>query len=88
MKEAIHPQFYTAAKITCACGNVVVTGATVEEMQTEVCSNCHPFYTGKQRILDTQGKVDTFKKKLEAAAKIKSEVKPKKERKARTAAKK
>lgn len=66
MKEAIHPQYFTEAKVVCACGNSWVTGSTVEVIQTDVCSECHPFYTGEQRIVDTEGQVDRFYKKLQA----------------------
>ena len=83
MKDQIHPQFYTAAKVACACGNTFTTGSTVEELSTEVCSNCHPFYTGKQKLLDATGTVDKFKKRTATAATLKATVKPKKERKAR-----
>lgn len=83
MKPNIHPTYYVTAKVSCACGNEFVAGSTQEALHTEVCSNCHPFYTGKQKLLDTAGRVDKFKKRSELAAKLKSEVKPKKERKAR-----
>jgi large subunit ribosomal protein L31 len=66
MKEAIHPQYFTEAKVVCACGNSWITGSTVEVIQTDVCSECHPFYTGEQRIVDTEGQVDRFYKKLQA----------------------
>ncbi len=84
MKDSIHPQFYTTAKVTCACGNSFVTGSTEKELHTEVCSRCHPFYTGKQKLLDTAGSIDKFKKRAAAAKSIKAAVKPKKERKVRT----
>ncbi len=83
MKANIHPQFFTSAKVVCACGNTFTTGSTVEEIHTEICSNCHPFYTGKQKLVDTAGVVDKFKKKMSAAATIKAASKPKKERKER-----
>lgn len=83
MKDSIHPTFYTDAKVVCACGNTFTTGSTVKELHTEVCSNCHPFYTGKQKLLDTAGTVDKFKKRSAHAATVKATVKPKKERKAR-----
>jgi len=83
MKPAIHPQFYTTTKVSCACGNAFVTGSTVETLHTEICSNCHPFYTGKQKLIDAAGRVDKFKKRSAAALEIKAAVKPKKERKAR-----
>ena len=66
MKEGIHPQYFPEAKVICACGNSWVTGSTVEVIQTDVCSECHPFYTGEQRIVDTEGQVDRFYKKLQA----------------------
>ena len=62
MKKDIHPK-YVASKITCACGNVVETRGTIPELQVEICSNCHPFFTGKQKIVDTAGRVERFKKK-------------------------
>jgi large subunit ribosomal protein L31 len=66
MKSGIHPKYYPNATVTCACGNTWHTGSTVESIQTDVCSNCHPFYTGEQRIVDTEGQVDRFYKKLQA----------------------
>ena len=66
MKENIHPKYYPNTKVVCACGNSWQTGSTVESIHTDVCSNCHPFYTGEQRIVDTEGQVDRFYKKLEA----------------------
>ncbi len=65
MKEAIHPQWYAEASVTCACGNSWNTGATVPELRTDICSRCHPFYTGEQRIVDTEGQVDRFLKRLQ-----------------------
>lgn len=66
MKQGIHPKYYPNAKVICACGNTWTTGSTVEVIHTDVCSNCHPFYTGEQRIVDTEGQVDRFYKKLQA----------------------
>ena len=66
MKQDIHPTWYPEARITCACGNTWTTGSTVQEIRTDVCSNCHPFYTGEQRIVDTEGQVDRFLKRLKA----------------------
>lgn len=66
MKTDIHPTYYPEAKVICACGNTWTTGSTVEEIHTDVCSECHPFYTGEQRIVDTEGQVDRFYKKLQA----------------------
>jgi large subunit ribosomal protein L31 len=63
MKAAIHPE-YKETTVTCSCGNVFVTRSTLgHDLQIEVCSNCHPFYTGKQKIVDTGGRVDKFRKK-------------------------
>ena len=66
MKEEIHPTYYPEALVVCACGNTWTTGSTIKEIRTEICSNCHPFYTGEQRIVDTEGQVDRFYKKLQA----------------------
>jgi large subunit ribosomal protein L31 len=84
MKPSIHPEFHTTTKVACACGNTFVTGSTTQELHTEVCSQCHPFYTGKQKLLDAAGSVERFKKRTAAASEIKAAVKPKKERKTRT----
>ena len=64
MKQNIHPQYYDNAKIKCACGHSWTTGATVPELNVEICSNCHPFYTGKEKTMDTAGRIDRFKKRL------------------------
>lgn len=66
MREGIHPKYFPNAKVICACGNTWTTGSTREVIHTDMCSNCHPFYTGEQRIVDTEGQVDRFYKKLEA----------------------
>jgi large subunit ribosomal protein L31 len=65
MKEAIHPQWYPEATVICACGNTWTTGATIAEIRTDICSACHPFFTGEQRIVDTEGQVDRFMKRLQ-----------------------
>ncbi|MEZ4657600.1 MAG: 50S ribosomal protein L31 [Caldilineaceae bacterium] len=65
MKADIHPTYYPAARVICSCGNSWLTGSTIEEIRTDVCSNCHPFYTGEQRIVDTAGQVERFMKRLE-----------------------
>ena len=62
MKEAIHPK-YQETTITCACGNVINTKSTKENIRVEICSKCHPFFTGKQKLIDTSGRVDMFKKR-------------------------
>lgn len=63
MKEGIHPKYYDDAVIKCACGNEIRVGSTKKEARVEVCSKCHPFFTGKQKIVDTTGRVDRFLKK-------------------------
>lgn len=65
MKQSIHPTWFSEATVICACGNTWKTGATVAEIRTDICSACHPFYTGEQRIVDTEGQVDRFLKRLE-----------------------
>ena len=62
MKDGIHPD-YMESTITCACGNVIKTRATKPEMQIGICSSCHPFFTGKQKLVDTAGRVERFRKK-------------------------
>jgi large subunit ribosomal protein L31 len=66
MKAELHPTYFPEAKVICACGNTWTTGSTVEVIQTDVCSKCHPFFTGEQRIVDTEGQVDRFYRKLQA----------------------
>ena len=63
MKENIHPK-YEQTTITCACGNVIETGSTRKDIRVEICSKCHPFYTGQQKLVDTGGPVDRFKKRF------------------------
>ena len=65
MKQGIHPTYYADAQVICACGNTWTTGSTKKLIHTDVCSNCHPFFTGEQRIVDTEGQVDRFYKKLQ-----------------------
>jgi large subunit ribosomal protein L31 len=64
MKADIHPTYYPKAKASCACGNSFTVGSTRESLNASICSNCHPFYTGKEKLVDTQGRVDRFKKRL------------------------
>ena len=66
MKNDIHPKYFPEARVVCACGNTWNTGSTQEEIRTDVCYKCHPFFTGEQRIVDTEGQVDRFYKKLQA----------------------
>jgi large subunit ribosomal protein L31 len=65
MKADIHP-VYPPSRITCACGNIIETRSTRGSFHVEICSNCHPFFTGKYKLMDTQGRIDRFKKKYEA----------------------
>lgn len=71
MKKDIHPKYYPEAKVNCACGNKFTTGSTMEELKVEICSACHPFYTGKQKLLDSARRVEKFRAKVDAKAKVK-----------------
>ncbi|UCE19620.1 MAG: 50S ribosomal protein L31 [Gemmatimonadota bacterium] len=62
MKKEIHPE-YEMTTITCACGNVIETRSTAKDIRVEICSNCHPFFTGKQKLIDTAGRVERFRRK-------------------------
>jgi len=64
MQVDIHPKYFDAAKVTCACGNSFSLGSTKESMHVEICSNCHPFFTGNEKIVDTAGRVERFKARL------------------------
>ncbi len=66
--RAIHPDYHHDAVVTCSCGNQFTTGSTVAQLRTEVCSVCHPFFTGEQRIVDTGGQVERFRRRAEKAA--------------------
>jgi len=65
MKKDSHPQYFKKAKVHCACGASFEIGSTKEFIETEICANCHPFYTGKEKIVDVAGRVEKFKKRLE-----------------------
>lgn len=85
MKQGIHPTYYAETAITCACGAVLETGSTVENPRTEICSQCHPFYTGKKKFIDIGGRVDRFKRmteKSKAKATVKKAPKVKTEKEA------
>ncbi|MCX6747928.1 MAG: 50S ribosomal protein L31 [Candidatus Nomurabacteria bacterium] len=71
MKKAIHPTYNTKTKATCACGASFEFGSTMTEVRMEICSQCHPFYTGNEKIMDTAGRVDRFNKRRAATAKAK-----------------
>jgi len=64
MKEGIHPKYYNDAVVKCACGETFITGSTKKNLHVEICSKCHPFFTGKQKFVDTGGRVEKFKKKF------------------------
>lgn len=81
MKQNIHPKYFPKAKITCACGNTFTVGSTVEDTHVELCSNCHPFYTGKQKLVDTARRVEKFRERL---AKKETEAAKRKGRKSKT----
>ncbi len=70
MKANVHPTYYPNAKVICACGNTFTTGSTVPELHVEICSACHPFFTGKQNLVDTAGRVDRFKKRATKAQEV------------------
>ena len=76
MKEGIHPTYYPDATVRCACGNTWTTGSTVKEIHTDVCSACHPFFTGEQRIVDAEGQVDRFYRRLQMAREIQGQQQP------------
>jgi len=62
MKDGIHPR-YEMTKISCACGNIIETRSTIRDIKVEICSSCHPFFTGKQKLVDTAGRIERFRKK-------------------------
>lgn len=88
MKAAIHPQYTTDAKVTCACGNTFVTGSTMKEIRIELCNQCHPFYTGKQKFVDTARRVEKFQEKMSRVAGVAATRKGKKAKNAERSAKK
>jgi large subunit ribosomal protein L31 len=65
MKNDIHPKYYDKARVQCACGNNFAVGSTKELIEVEICSQCHPFYTGKEKVLDSMGRVEKFRKRLQ-----------------------
>ena len=88
MKKDIHPKYYDKAKVICACGNSFTVGSTVPELQVELCFACHPFYTGKQKLVDTAGRVDKFKQRAAKKEEIAKGRKGKKAKKVKLAGKK
>jgi len=75
MKRNIHPEYYPQAKVICSCGHRFTVGATVPEMRIEICSSCHPMYTGKMKYIDTAGRLDKFRTRLEKSKIKQGEVK-------------
>jgi len=86
MKKNIHPQYFAKAQVKCACGHVFYTGAAVPEINTEICSQCHPFYTGKEKVMDRAGRVEKFKQRLAKGQALKTK-QGQKTKKQKTAAK-
>jgi len=81
MKKDIHPEYHKDAVIKCACGNVIKTGSSKKETEIEICSGCHPYFTGKEKLIDTAGRVEKFKQKMAKAKIIKDTKKQPKIRK-------
>lgn len=75
MKKDIHPKYYEKAQAVCACGNTFTIGSTKEHIEIEICSKCHPFYSGKGKIIDTMGRVEKFKKRLAKKQELKKKKK-------------
>lgn len=63
MKDNLHPNYFFDANVTCVCGNTFKTGSTQKEVRVDICSACHPYFTGKQKLMDTEGRIDRFRKK-------------------------
>ncbi|MFA5753975.1 MAG: 50S ribosomal protein L31 [Patescibacteria group bacterium] len=82
MKKDIHPKYYPNCKVTCVCGNTFLTGSTEPELKVELCSACHPFYTGKQKLVDTARRVEKFEAKVKTGAKVAAVKKGKKVKRA------
>jgi large subunit ribosomal protein L31 len=72
MKAEIHPEYFIDAKVTCSCGNTFIVGSTKKEVHIEICSQCHPFFTGNEKIIDSAGRVEKFKARQAAATKTKA----------------
>ena len=73
MKANIHPQFFEDAKVTCVCGNTFTTGSTLAEIHVDICSNCHPFFTGEMKYVDILGRVERFQQKQKKAKELKTQ---------------
>jgi large subunit ribosomal protein L31 len=88
MKKDIHPQYYSSCKIKCACGNSFTIGSTEKEMKVELCSACHPFYTGKQKLVDSARRVEKFEARVKAKSTDKSGKKIKRAKRSKEKSKK
>ncbi len=86
MKEKIHPSWFPNANVHCACGHTFTTGSTIKDISVEVCSACHPLFTGQQKFLDTAGRVDKFNQRMAAAEQKKAEAEERKRKKAEAVA--
>ena len=82
MKDKIHPNWYADAQVHCACGHTFTTGSTAKSISIEICSACHPLFTGQQKFIDTAGRVDKFNQRMAAAEKKKAEAKERADKKA------
>lgn len=82
MKSAIHPVWHEDCLVTCSCGNTFTTGSTEAELKVDICSKCHPFFTGEMRFVDEQGRVEKFQQKMDRAAKLQATKKAKAKEKA------
>ena len=88
MKQKIHPDYHNDCKVVCACGNTFLTGSTLSEIRVELCNQCHPFYTGKQKFVDTARRVEKFQERSDKKTAASAARKGKKVKKAATTAKK
>jgi large subunit ribosomal protein L31 len=86
VKEKIHPNWHSDARVHCACGHTFTTGSTLKDISVEVCSACHPLFTGQQKFLDTAGRVDKFNQRMAAAEQKKAEAEERKRKKAEAVA--
>ena len=74
MKEKIHPEYYPNAQVICGCGNIFTTGSTKKQLKVELCSKCHPFFTGERRMIDTAGRVERFEQRFKKTEARKAQV--------------
>jgi len=86
VKDKIHPKWFPEARVHCACGATFTTGSTLKEISVEICSACHPLFTGQQKFVDTAGRVDKFNQRIAAANKKKAEADERRRKKAEAAA--